>query len=135
MEFITYDEFKKMDIYEDFIAKNPSIGYLKVQATTAYGAIAVPDTEITIYKDIGENNVIFFRGNTDSSGIIDNIALPAPLMVDSTSLETPEYTIYDLNAVNLGYETIKKYSIGMFGGVKVIQNIKMTPQVVLGDNL
>lgn len=135
MEFITYDEFKKTDIYNDFIAKNSSLGYLKVQATTAYGAMAVADTEITIYKDIGEYNVIFFRGKTDSSGIIDNIALPAPEMIESKDFEIPEYTVYELSAVNLGYETIKKYSIGMFGGIKVIQNIKMTPQVNLGENL
>ena len=133
MEFITYDEFKKMDIYNDFITKNPSLGYLKVQATTAYGAMGVADTEITIYKDIGEYNVIFFRGKTDSSGIIDNIALPAPMMLND--IETPEYTVYQLNALHLGYETIKNYNIGMFGGIKVIQNIKMTPQVELGESL
>jgi len=134
MEFISYDEFKKLGIYEDFIKKNPDLGYLKIQATTAYGSIAVPDTEIVIYKDIGEYNVVFFRGKTDSSGIVDDIVLPAPRAVLPTSLEMPEYTIYEMNAIHTGYETIKRYSIGMFGGVKVIQYVKMTPEVIMGES-
>jgi len=45
----------------------------------------------------------------------------------------PQYTLYDLTAIHLGYENIKKYLIGMFGGVGVIQYIKMTPKVDLDD--
>ena len=39
-----------------------------------------------------------------------------------------------MNAFHIGYETIKKYSIGMFGDVKVIQYVKMMPEVVIEDN-
>ena len=133
MEYISFDEFKKLDIYEDFIRVNPDLGILKIEAFTANEGIAIPDTDIVIYKDIGEYNVIFFKGKTDSSGMIDNIYLPTPKKSDSSSLEVPLYTVYEMSAFHIGYETIKKYSIGMFGDVKVIQYVKMMPEVIVED--
>ena len=133
MEYISFDEFKKLDIYNDFIKVNPDLGVLKIEAFTANEGIPIPDTDIVIYKDIGEYNVVFFKGKTDSNGMIDNIYLPAPKKSDSMSLEIPLYTVYEMNAFHIGYETIKKYSIGMFGGIKVIQYVKMTPEVLIGE--
>ena len=132
MEFISYDEFKKLDIYNDFINVNPDMGVLKIEAFTANEGLPIPDTDILIYKDIGEYNVIFFKGKTDANGMIDNIYLPTPKMSESNILE-PLYTVYDMNAYHIGFETIKKYSIGMFGGIKVIQYVKMTPEVLIGE--
>lgn len=132
--FVSLDDFKKMDSYQQFIKENPAVGYLKVQVFTAYGAIPIADTNILITKDIGGDKVVFFEGKTDSSGIISDIELPAPPinnLPDPNSL--PQYTVYDLTAIHLGYESIKKYLIGMFGGVGVIQYIKMTPKVDLDD--
>ena len=134
MEYISFDEFKKLDIYNDFIKVNPDLGVLKIEAFTTNEGIPIPDTDIVIYKDIGEYNVVFFKGKTDSNGMIDNIYLPAPKKSDSMSLEIPLYTVYEMNAFHIGYETIKKYSIGMFGDVKVIQYVKMMPEVVIEDN-
>lgn len=134
MEYISFDEFKKLDIYNDFIKVNPDLGVLKIEAFTANEGIPIPDTDIVIYKDIGEYNVVFFKGKTDSNGMIDNIYLPAPKKSDSMSLEIPLYTVYEMNAFHIGYETIKKYSIGMFGDVKVIQYVKMMPEVVIEEN-
>ena len=133
MEYISFDEFKKLDIYEDFIRVNPDLGVLKIEAFTANEGIPIPDTDIVIYKDIGEYNVVFFKGKTDSNGMIDNIYLPAPKKSDSMSLEIPLYTVYEMNAYHIGYERIKKYSIGMFGDVKVIQYVKMMPEVIVED--
>lgn len=132
---ISYEDFKKTEDYQTFISENPDIGYLKVQAFTAYGAIPISNARILITKDIGSNKVIFFQGLTDSSGIIENIELPAPMAVSVLTPDIPpEYTIYNLTAIHEGYEAIKQYNIGMFGGIKVIQYVKMTPEVTLkGD--
>lgn len=136
MNIINYEEFKKMAEYEKFINENSDFGLLKVQVFTAYNAIPIPNTEIIISKTFGDLKVVFFRGVTDSSGIIDNISLPAPISSSASSLEAPNYTIYDLTAINVGYESIKQYAIGMFGGIKVIQYVKMTPEIILeGDNI
>ena len=132
MTLISLEDFKKLDEYQKFNNENPDVGNLKVEAFTAYGAIPVPNTQIIITKDIGNYRVIFFQGYTDSSGMISNIELPAPVAVlTSTTDAIPEYTVYDLTAIHEGYESIKKYSIGMFGGVNIIQYVKMNPEVVL----
>ena len=128
MKIISYEEFKNTDLYEDFIKENDDVGNLKVQVFTAYGAIPVSDTNIVVYKDIEEYRIIFFQGVTDSSGIISDIVLPAPKMVTSNE-ETPIYTIYNMTAFNTGYETLKNFSIGMLGGVNVIQYVKMLPDI------
>lgn len=130
MKIVSFEEFKNTDLYDDFIRENPDFGNLKVQVFTAYGAIPIPDTTIVVSKDIEEYRVVFFQGLTDSSGIISNISLPAPRMVTSSE-ETPVYTVYEMTAVHTGYETLKTYSIGMFGGVNVIQYVKMLPEVNL----
>ena len=76
MNFTTLEEFKKTDSYKNYITENPSTGTLKVEVFTAYKAIPIPDTEILITKDIDEYKVLFFRGKTDSSGMISNIEDP-----------------------------------------------------------
>ncbi len=130
MKLMTYDEFKTTEDYQQFIKENPDIGYLKVMTFTAYQAIPIENVEILITRDIGNNKVIFFRGTTNSSGIIDNIELPAPVSgYNVKDYQVSNYTVYDLTAIRIDYETIKKYSIGMFGGVKIIQYVKMVPNI------
>ncbi len=128
MKIVSYEEFKNTDLYDDFIKENDYVGELKVQVFTAYGAVPVSNTNIVVYKDIEEYRVVFFQGVTDSSGIISDIVLPAPKMVTSNE-EVPIYTIYNMTAFNTGYETLKNFSIGMLGGVKVIQYVKMLPDI------
>ena len=130
MELISFEEFKKLNEYQQFILDNPDVGYLKVQAFTAYGAIPIENVNIVISKDIGNYKVIFFQGVTDSSGIISDIMLPAPETITNSDA-TPAYTIYNMTAIHSEYETIKNYSIGMFGDVRVLQYVKMMPQIDL----
>ena len=131
---ISYEDFKKLDEYQSFISENPDIGILKVQVFTAYGAIPIADTDILISKDIGNYRVVFFQGRTDSSGIISDIELPAPITDTVPNPEVPpEYTLYSLSAIHTGYESIKQYSIGMFGGVKIIQYVKMNPEIIFNE--
>lgn len=136
---ISLEDFKKMDEYQTFIKENPDFGLLRVQVFTAYGAIPIADTDILITKDIGEYKVVFFRGRTDSSGIISDISLPAPQFDDIPNPEIPpQYTLYDLTAIHEGYESLKTYSIAMFGGIGIIQYIKMAPLIELdagGNNI
>ena len=129
--FISYEDFKKTDLYPQFIKENPSTGTLKVQVFTAYKAIPIADAEISISKNIGNYKVIFFRGVTNYSGIIDNISLPAPVNATEYTMVAPSYTSYDLTAIHVGYETIEKFLVAMLGNIKVIQYVRMTPKVTL----
>ena len=133
MENITLEQFRKMPEYQKFIQQNPSTGTLKVQVFTADQAIPLPDTEIFITKQIGNYNVLFFEGVTDSSGIIDNIVLPTPVNdLDLKELIPPSYETYQLVASNNKLREIKQYQISMYGGIKVLQYIKM--HVTGGEN-
>lgn len=130
MNYINFEEFKRLNEYQQFILDNPDVGYLKVQAFTAYGAIPIENVKVIVSKDIGNYRVIFFEGNTDSSGIISDIMLPAPETITDPNA-TPAYTIYNMTAIHSEYEAIKNYSIGMFGDVRVLQYVKMMPQISL----
>ena len=89
MNFTTLEEFKKTESYQKFIEENPSTGRLKVEVFTAYKAVPIPDTEILITKDIDGSKVLFFRGLTDSSGMISNIELPSKEEDKNYNLEIP----------------------------------------------
>ena len=130
MDLITLEEFKKTEDYQKFIEENPSTGKLKVEVFTAYKAVPIPDTEILITKDIGDHKVVFFRGKTDSSGIISNIELPSPTEDKNYQPgDIAQYTMYDVTAIHEGYEKIKKYDVAIFGDTGVIQYIKMIPDI------
>ena len=132
MNFISYEDFKKTDEYKNFIKENPSVGKIKILAFTAYGAVPIENAEILITKKVGNKEILFYRGFTNSSGVISNIDLPAPIYVEKPEFDDiPKYTMYDLTAIHEGYETIKKYRVGMFGNVKIIQYVKMTPKIAL----
>ena len=47
--------------------------------------------------------------------------------------DIPIYTIYNMTAFNTGYETLKNFSIGMLGGVNVIQYVKMLPDINISE--
>ena len=129
MRLVSYEEFKQMEEYQKFIIENPSVGHLKVEAFTAYKSIPIENAEILITKDFDDFKVVFFDGYTDSSGVISNIELPAPISeANSKTYNIPKYTLYDLTAIHVGYESIKKYDIGMFGDVNILQYVKMIPQ-------
>ena len=130
-EIISFEDFKKTSLYQQFSLENPSTGTLKVQVFTAYKAVPIADCEIVIFKTIGNYKVVFFTGLTNSSGIIDNIILPAPENATTTTMEAPLYTTYDMTAIHVGYETIKQYQIGILGNIKAIQYVRMTPLVEL----
>ena len=126
---ISLEEFKKTKEYASFIKENPNIGLLKVQVFIAQQALPVDKATIVVSKTIGGYNVIFFKGDTNSSGIIDDIELPAPK--GDYNLETqslPSHTDYDVTLTNDHFEGNEVYVVSMYGGVKIVQYIKASPK-------
>ena len=119
---IIFDEFKKSSLYESFMKENSGIGNLKIRAYTASLALPVSGLEVVVSSLVGDMNVIFYRGKTDASGMIENIELPAPAL--GNNLVIPNTIKYDIKAGGV------TYSVNMYDGICVIQNINM----VLGDN-
>ena len=117
------DEQKANEIIRDTLAM------MHYKQITKY-SYPIENVKVIVSKDIGNYRVIFFEGNTDSSGIISDIMLPAPETITDPNA-TPAYTIYNMTAIHSEYEAIKNYSIGMFGDVRVLQYVKMMPQISL----
>lgn len=128
MEFITFNEFRLLNEYDDFIRENPDTGSLKVKVYIAGGAIPLSNTNILIFKQIGNYNVLFYNGLTDSMGNLPDIILPAPRRVPN-NVDIPKNTYYELSAIHTGYQDLKQYTIAMFGNTNVIQYVRMIPEV------
>ncbi len=125
---ISLEEFKQMDEYNSFMEQNPSNGILKIQVFSATQSIPIANVNIRITKQIGNNNVIFFEGKTDESGIIDNILLPAPNgEYNAETYEIPGNTSYMVTAVSNNFNEVKQKEVGMFGDIKVIQVFRIAP--------
>ena len=119
---ILFDEFKNSSLYDSFIKNNSGIGNLKIRAYTASLALPVADLEVIVSSIIDDMNVIFFKGKTDKSGMIENIKLPAPIL--GNNLIVPNTITYNVLAGG------SKFNVNMYDGICVVQNINM----VLGDS-
>jgi hypothetical protein len=118
------EEFKNTGTYKNFNNIHSGTGILKIEAYTASGAYPLSNVSIRISKELGNDTIIFFEGETNDSGIIDNIILPTRKMneevMDASDIL---YTTYDLNAKYSKYNLDKKYDVSIFDNVKVIQPI------------
>lgn len=114
--------------YQDFLKENPSYGFLKIRASAANEAVPISNIKIKVSKEIGNNNVIFYEGITDESGMINNIKLPSPVKITS-DLEKPKFTDYKLTAINEMENIDKEYTISICCGITVIQYINIIPKV------
>lgn len=119
--------FTNSELYQNYLRRNPGIGYLMIRASAAGGAIPISNLDVTVSNMIGDTKVIFFNGKTDSSGMIEKISLPAP-PDDQSDLEVPVTTIYDVEAVYDGKEYA--YKVNMYNGIFVLQNINIVPKVL-----
>lgn len=134
--FFDSTEFKNSDAYSDFMNENKGSGILKVQAYTANQAFPLEGVIIEVYEDIGDQRVIFFRGVTDNSGIIDNIILPTKKSKeDILSSDDILYTRYKINATYPNSNIDKTYEVGIFDDIKIIQPIRIPiTSFIEGDN-
>lgn len=125
------ENFVNSTLYQNFIRQNPETGYLKIRAYAASSAIPIDGLKVVVSKVIDNNNVIFFEGYTDSSGIIEKISLPAPIL-DPNNMNKPGNIIYDLTTTYLPDNVSSKFLIRIYDGIYVIQNINVVPDMKLG---
>lgn len=121
------NDFMKTSMYSDFINNNPGIGRLKIRAYAASEALPVSGLNIVVSSVVSSVKVVFYEGVTDASGMIPNISLPAPKLI--SNLEIPNTIKYDIEVLNNN----SKFSVNMYDGVCVIQNINFVPGEVDGN--
>lgn len=127
-------DFFNSEIYQNFLRQNPSQGYLKIRAYAASQAIPITNLKIVVSKMIDNNKVIFFEGNTNESGIIEKIALPAPKL-NPNNLDAPSSTTYDITATYEEQNLTNIYRVNIYDNIYVIQTINVVPtmNVMAGD--
>ncbi len=115
------ERLKNYKPYEDFLNENEGIGYLKIRGYSASEALPIIDLKITVTKEIGDYDVIFYEGKTDKSGMINDIALPA-CNRQRSNLEVPKCAMYNVEAEK---NTFKEnfYNIKVYNGIKTITDI------------
>lgn len=111
--------------YKRYIEENPAIGYLKIRAYAASQAIPISNLKVVISKIIEEDNIIFFEGYTNESGVIEKIPLPVP-RIDLSSMDTPMGTTYDIITTYKPGENVT-YKVNMYDNIYVVQNINVVP--------
>lgn len=125
---IKVDEIKDDAIYNEFLNENPGRGTLKIRVTSASEALPVSGVNVIVSKEIGNNTYIFYEGQTDSSGMINNIKLPTPVRITS-NLEVPNFTSYQVRVEYLKDKFDKTYEISLCCGSGLIQYVNITPNV------
>ena len=122
-------DFLNSELYRSFINQNPGIGFLKIRAYAASGAVPISGLSVVISKDIGGNKVIFFEGVTNESGVIERISLPVPRM-SSDNMIAPVISTYDINTTYEGENRL--YKVNVYDDIYVVQNINVTPNISYG---
>ena len=83
-----------------------------------------------IVKTLFEGNeIIFYEGETNKSGLIDKIKLPTPKVV-LDNLVVPQEIIYEIDAQYPKENISKTYKISMYEGICVVQNINVQPRTL-----
>ncbi len=106
--------------YETFLRENPAIGYLKIQASRAQGAIPSGGVRIVVAQNFEDARVLFFDGVTDENGIISGIRLPAPPRAASLDAKQPgRGASYQVYASHPNFEP-GLYEVEIFEGITAI---------------
>ena len=123
---INDDELTATLEYQEFISENPTSGNLRIRAYSANEAIPVKGVKVEVSLLMGDNRVIFYEGETDESGLIDRITLPAPKL-GLDNMVKPTSTIYDV-FVNYPKGNISSlYKVHMYEDICVVQDINIAP--------
>lgn len=113
-----------MKEYQEFLKENPTFGYLSIRVYTASQAVPISNLKIVVQKKINDRDVVFYEGYTNVSGVIEKIPLPAPKL-NLDDLKVPVGVTYDIVATYVPENVSEKFTVEIYEGVSVIQNINI----------
>ena len=68
-------DYVNTDSYKSFMKSNNGYGYLRIRASAASQAIPISGVKVIVSKMIDNKKVVFFEGETDTSGMIMQIEI------------------------------------------------------------
>ncbi len=115
--------------YQEFMKNNEGVGMLSIRAYGASEAVPIEGMNIEVSTMIDEDTkIIFFNGTTDSSGMIERLRLPAPIL-GSDNLIAPKWTVYNIKANYDGEE--ENFKVNLYDGICVQQIINIVPNTLV----
>lgn len=132
--YVSDSTFAKSQLFQEYLKVNNAIGYLNIRAFSANEAIPIKGLKVNVTNIIGNNTVVFYEGETDESGMINNISLPTPKLNNNSEI-APNKATYNINTY-YEPENIKQiYQANIYEGISVIQNINIIPKTNMGDSI
>lgn len=113
---------------EEFLVDNPKSGFLRVQVFAGEQTFPVSNANIVVTKNFGSRENVFYEENTDISGVMSRVSLPAPdksLSVYPTSLQP--YSTYDISVTHPGYNKVVIHNCVVFDGIETAQMVELIP--------
>ena len=120
---------------EAFLQANASYGYLRVQASVAQQAYPVQNARVEISKTFSGDKFVFFDTQTDASGIVPRVTLPAPDRdLSSAPSALQPYATYDIFVSHPNFTDVYVPNCIVFATIETIQQIRMVPLETCAEN-
>ena len=120
LKYFNDESFKNSMLYQEFIDNNAGKGNLRIRAFVANEALPIEGLKVIVSTTLDNVKIVFFEGETDASGMIETISLPAP-KINLDNLEVPTGIVYEVEAINDNFK--QTFKVLMYDGVCVVQNI------------
>lgn len=114
--------------YQEFVKNNEGVGKLSIRAFGANEAVPIEGVNIEVSTQLEDIKLIFFTGKTDTSGMIEKLELPAPIL-GSDNLIAPKWTVYNIKAVY--NEKEENFKVNLYDGICVQQIINIVPNTIV----
>lgn len=122
-----------MQRFDEFKGECNKRGILRVETYSSNGLYPVGNSRVIVYKEIDGEKYYIYDSHTDSSGILDNLQLPAP---DKSLSETVQgscglapYATYDIFVSHPGFISTYLENVPIFDSTVSIQSVEMLPTV------
>lgn len=122
-----------MQRFDEFKGECNKRGILLVETYSSNGLYPVGNSRVIVYKEIDGEKYYIYDSHTDSSGILDNLQLPAP---DKSLSETEQgscglapYATYDIFVSHPGFISTYLENVPIFDSTVSIQSVEMLPTV------
>ena len=114
---------------EWYLDAHPERGTLRVQVSTGRGLFPVEGARVEVYRDFGDQRVVFYEGVTDRSGIVDDIRLPALPAGWSQSAETAGIsgTTYQAAVRHPQCSTVDGRPVTVFPRIETVLAVSLEP--------
>ncbi len=105
-----------------------STGYLIVRVSTALGAIPLENAAVSIRGTTPEDSGIVFSLSTNSDGLTEKVALPAPAFALSQNAgNSVPYSSWNIEVFKDGYVSVIYQNVPVYASIVSVQPAIMTP--------